>query len=646
MTSIVAPLLPGINSPEDLKRLPIKDLQRLAQEVREHITGVVNRTGGHLSSNLGIVELIIALHYIYDFSIDRLVFDVGHQCYAHKILTGRRDAFETLRTYGGICGFPKRDESIHDAFDTGHAGTAISTALGLECGDRLNGIKRHIVALVGDGAIATGMAFEALNHGGSTRANILVVLNDNTMSIARSVGALSNYFNRIRRGRLFGQARKDVYGLLKDIPVIGERMEKGLRHLQQIIARGLVPGYLFEELGFQYFGPVNGHKIRSLVETIENIKDREGPKLLHVMTQKGRGHEDAEREPRQYHSHSAARVKTEDGEILKEYIGQGERAYTDVFSDAIVELARKDRRIVGITAAMPDGSGLAKFGEEFPNRYFDVGISEQHAIGLAGGLSAAGLKPVAAIYSTFLQRAYDQVFHDLCLQGADAVLAIDRAGIVGGDGPTHHGLFDIAYLRHIPGMILMAPADAWELKQMLELAVAEKGVFAIRYPRAACPRTDIRHAREKIEIGQGEALREGADGAIIAYGAKVCPALDAAEMLDKHGIHVTVVNARFAKPLDESLILRVVERHPFVVTAEDHSLAGGFGSAVLELLSANGANASHVLCLGVQDKFVEHGSREILLREQGLSSMAICERITRRFSEQKIQVDAEKKNKR
>jgi len=645
MTSIGPPLLPGINSPEDLKRLPIKDLQRLAQEVRDHITSVVTRTGGHLSSNLGIVELIIALHYAYDFAVDRLIFDVGHQCYAHKILTGRRDAFETLRTYGGICGFPKREESIHDAFDTGHAGTAISAALGMECGDRLNGIKRHVVALVGDGAIATGMAFEALNHGGSTKSNILVVLNDNKMSIARSVGALSNYFNRIRRGRLFSQARKDIYGILKDIPVIGERMQKGLLHLQQIIARGLVPGYLFEELGFQYFGPVNGHKIRTLVETIENIKDREGPKLLHVMTQKGRGHEDAEREPQQYHSHSAARVKTEDGEILKEYIGQGERSYTDVFSDAIVELARSDRRIVGITAAMPDGSGLAKFGEEFPDRYFDVGISEQHAIGLAGGLSASGLKPVAAIYSTFLQRAYDQVFHDLCLQDANAVLAIDRAGIVGGDGPTHHGLFDITFLRHIPGITLMAPSDGGELKRMLALAVAEKGVFAIRYPRAACPQTDIRHTREKIEIGQGEILCEGADGAIIAYGAKVCPALDAAEMLERQGIRVTVVNARFAKPLDESLILRVVERHPFVVTAEDHSLAGGFGSAVLEMLSANGVNASHVLCLGVQDKFVEHGSREILLREQGLSGATICDRIMRRFAEQKIQEEA-RKNKR
>jgi 1-deoxy-D-xylulose-5-phosphate synthase len=646
MASDGPPLLPGIKSPEDLKRLPIKDLQRLAEEVRERITSVVTRTGGHLASNLGVVDLIIALHYVYDFSVDRLIFDVGHQCYAHKILTGRNDAFETLRTFGGLCGFPKRDESIHDAFDTGHAGTAISTALGVECGDRLNGIRRHVVALVGDGAIATGMAFEALNHGGALKTNILVVLNDNKMSIARSVGALSNYFNRIRRGKLFGQARKDVYGLLSDIPVIGKKMQKALRHLQQIIARGLVPGYLFEELGFQYFGPVNGHKAKSLIETIKNIKDREGPKLLHVMTQKGHGHDEAEREPRVYHSHSAPRVKTEDGEILREYLGQGERSYTDVFSEAMVELARDDRRVVGITAAMPDGSGLTRFGGEFPERYFDVGISEQHAVGLAGGLSAAGLKPVVAIYSTFLQRAYDQVFHDLCLQGADAVLAIDRAGIVGGDGPTHHGLYDIAYLRHLPGTILMAPADGGELKKMLALAIAERGVFGIRYPRAACSQADIPHARETVEIGRAEILREGGDGAIIAYGAKVCPALDAAQMLEARGVHLTVVNARFAKPLDESLILRVMENHPFAVTVEDHAVSGGFGSAVLELLSANGVDSSHVLCLGVQDKFVEHGSREILLREQGLSAATIAERILRRFGEQITQMELVKKKKK
>jgi 1-deoxy-D-xylulose-5-phosphate synthase len=646
MTSNAAPLLPGINSPEDLKRLPIMELQRLAGEVRALITRVVTRMGGHLASNLGVIELVIALHYVYDFSFDRLIFDVGHQCYAHKILTGRRDAFETLRTYGGLCGFPKRDESVHDACDTGHAGTAISTALGMEYGDRLNGVKRHVVAFVGDGAIASGMAFEALNHGGSFPTNILVVLNDNKMSIARSVGALSNYFNRIRRGKLFGQARKDIHTLLNDIPVIGNKMRKALGHVQQIIARGLVPGYLFEELGFQYFGPVNGHKIRTLIETLRNIKDREGPKLLHVLTQKGRGHEDAEREPRQYHSHTAARIKTEDGEILREYVGQGECAYTDVFGDAIVNLARKDRRIVAITAAMPDGSGLAKFGEEFPERYFDVGICEEHALGLAGGLSAAGLKPVVAIYSTFLQRAYDQVFHELCLQGADAVLAIDRAGIVGGDGPTHHGLYDIAYLRHLPGITLMAPSDGGELERMLALAVAEKGVFAIRYPRTTSPRTDIKHSNEEVRIGQGEVLREGPDGAIIAYGAKVCPALDAAEMLQQHGMRVTVVNARFAKPLDESLILRIVENHPFVVTAEDHALAGGFGSAVLELLSANGVGTSNVLCLGVQDKFVEHGSREILLREQGLSRTSICERILRRFGAPKVRAEFEKKQKK
>ncbi|RKY28982.1 MAG: 1-deoxy-D-xylulose-5-phosphate synthase [Planctomycetota bacterium] len=632
MTTAGPPLLPGINSPDDLKRLSMKDLTRLAREVRELITRVVTRTGGHLASNLGVVELIIALHRVYDFSVDRLIFDVGHQCYAHKILTGRREAFETLRTYKGLSGYPKREESVYDTFDTGHAGTAISMALGLECGDRLNGINRHAVALVGDGAIASGMAFEALNHGGTLKSDVLVVLNDNEMSISRSVGALSDYFNRLRQGKLFGEARKEVHVVLKDIPVIGEKMQKALLHLQQIIARGLVPGYFFEELGFQYFGPVNGHKIKSLIRTIENIKDREGPKLLHVLTQKGRGHKQAVRQPTRYHSRSATRIKTEDDELMKEYVGQGERSYTEVFSEALCKLAREDERIVAITAAMPDGTGLSKFAGEFPDRYHDVGLCEQHAVGLASGMSAAGIKPVVAVYSTFLQRAYDQVFHDLCLQKADAVLALDRAGVVGGDGMTHNGLYDIAYLRHLPGTTLMAPADAGELERMLALAVDCTGLFAIRYPRTRCPREDINHTKPDVEIGRGEILRDGRDGAIIAYGAMVCPALDAARLLDEEGVHTTVVNARFAKPLDELLLLQVVEGHPFAVTVEDHAIAGGFGSAVLEMLSANGVDSSHVVCLGVPDMFVEHGGREILLRELGLSASGISERIMRRFS--------------
>ena len=633
----------GIDSPDDMKRLHIKDLPRLAQEVRDLITSVVMRTGGHLASNLGTVELVIALHYVYDFAVDRLIFDVGHQCYAHKILTGRKEAFETLRTYKGLCGFPKRDESAYDAFDTGHAGTAISMALGLDCGDRLNGIKRSVVALVGDGSIASGMAFEALNHGGTTKSNILVVLNDNRMSISHSVGALSDYFNRLRQGKLFGEARKEVRAVLQDIPVIGEKMQKGLLHLQQIIARGLVPGYFFEELGFQYFGPVNGHRIKDLIRTIENIKDREGPKLLHVLTQKGRGHKQAVRQPTRYHSHSAARVKTEDDELMKEYLGRGEQSYTDVFSKALCELAREDRRIVGITAAMPDGTGLAKFGEEFPDRFYDVGICEQHAVGLAGGMSRAGLKPVAAIYSTFLQRAYDQVFHDLCIQKADVVLVLDRAGLVGGDGATHHGVYDIAYLRHLPGVTLMAPADAGELQRMLALAVDRDGIFCIRYPRTRCPREDINHASPDVETGRGEVLRSGCDGAMVAYGAMVCPALDAAGLLEERGVRMTVVNARFAKPLDELLLLQVVEQHPFVVTVEDHSLAGGFGSAVLEMLSANGVDSSRVLCLGVPDLFVEHGGREILLREVGLSAGGICERVMRRFVKKGTKKQVERK---
>ncbi len=620
-------LLDNINSPADLKKLPHEDLSQLAGELRSMITHTVERTGGHLGSNLGVVDLTVALHYVFDFAKDRLVWDVGHQCYAHKILTGRKDIFGSLRQYNGLCGFPDRNESIYDASNAGHAGASISTALGLACGDMHEKRNRYAVAVIGDGALAAGMAFEALNHGGALNKNLLVILNDNKMSISRSVGALANYFNRIRQSRLFGQARKETKLILDKIPLIGGKMQKALHSLKEIVAKGLVPGYLFEEMGFQYFGPMSGHKISEIIETLNEIKDREGPKLLHVMTQKGRGHGPAVLDPENYHSCKASvPVGIEQGKITREFGQQKGESFTAVFSQALTDLARKDESIFAITAAMPNGTGLEGFAEEFPERYFDVGICEQHGLGLAGGLSMSGMKPVMAIYSTFLQRGYDQIFHDLCLQDADVTLAIDRAGIVGGDGATHQGMFDIAYLRHLPGTILMAASDAGEMKKMLRFAVGTHGVVALRYPRAACPHSTNERSMGAIELGKAVMLKEGNDGAILAYGPMVYTALQAAEMLNEEGINATVINARFAKPLDEKMLGTLAATQPFILTVEDHVVTGGFGSAVLEYISDKHSLKTAVVRLGIPERFIEHGPRNRILKDLGLNARGICDR--------------------
>ncbi len=624
LANVMTGLLDKINSPEDLKKLPLDDLPQLAGEIRRLITHTVERNGGHLGSNLGTIDLTVALHYVFDFAKDRLVWDVGHQCYAHKILTGRKEIFGSLRQYHGLCGFPDRKESVYDAFNSGHAGTSISTALGLVCGDAHRNRDRYAVAVIGDGAIAAGMAFEALNHGGALNKNLLVILNDNKMSISPSVGAMANYFNRIRQSRLFGQARKETKIILDKIPLIGGKMHKALHSLKEIVAKGLVPGYLFEELGFQYFGPMSGHKIKDMIEILDGIKDREGPKLLHVMTQKGRGHGPAVRDPENYHSRKASvPVGTELGKITREF-GQLEgKSFTAVFSETLMELARHDDRIFAITAAMPNGTGLDGFAEEFPERYFNVGICEQHGLGLAGGLSISGMKPVVALYSTFLQRGYDQIFHDLCLQDADVTLAIDRAGIVGGDGVTHQGMFDIAYLRHLPGTILMAACDAGEMAKMLRFAVETHGVIALRYPRAACPHSTGEKCMGPIELGKAVVLQEGDDGAILAYGPMVYSALQAAELLKKEGINAAVVNARFAKPLDENMLADLVEKQPFILTLEDHVITGGFGSAVLEHVSDRHPLKTAVVRLGIPERFIEHGARSRILKDLGLNARGI-----------------------
>ena len=617
-------LLDSVEYPEDLKKLKLADLPKLAAEIREFIVDVVSKNPGHLSSNLGVVELTIALHYCFDFKRDKIVWDVGHQAYVHKILTGRRSKFPTLRQYKGLSGFPDKNESLYDPFTCGHSGNAISAALGVSCADAILGYKRSVVAVVGDGAIGAGMSLEALNHAGDLKKNLLVVLNDNEMSISNTVGAFSKYLNKIRTTPLYADIKKEIHNLLNVLPVFGKPVGKTLEHVVELLRRGVIPGQIFEDLGINYFGPIDGHNFQILIETLNDIKHLEGPVLLHVITEKGRGFEPACQNPTQYHS--AGKFEMCDGKILKTANEPKKISYTKVFGDTLIELAKADHKVVGITAAMPDGTGIAPFGKKFPDRFYDVGICEQHAVGLANGLSAGGLKPVVAIYSTFLQRAYDQVFHDICLQRNGVVFALDRAGIVGNDGPTHNGVFDIAYLRNLPEIILMAPKDGNELKTMLKIALDSGRAVAIRYPKDDCPDKEMSPQYKTIEIGKAEVLREGADGVLLAYGAMVYRCLHAAEKLGEKGIEVTVVNARFAKPLDKALILDLVRNHKLIVTVEDHALMGGFGSAVLELVTEEREDACKIVRMGIPDRFMEHGPRNLILKNIGLDEDGIADK--------------------
>lgn len=620
-------VLETINSPEDLKNTPMGDLPLLAEEIRELIINVVSKNPGHLSSNLGVVELTMALHYCFDFKTDRLVWDVGHQCYVHKILTGRRATFKTLRQYKGLSGFPDRKESpLYDQFVSGHSGDAISTALGLACANDILDINRKVVVVVGDGAMGAGMSLEALNHAGAIKKNLFIVLNDNDMAISPTVGAFGKYLTELRTLPVYKDFKKEVRHVLNLLPLFGKPVENVLELLTEAMKRGMTPGQIFEDLGLQYYGPVDGHNIPLLTGTINRLKPIKGPILLHVITKKGKGFEPASQNPTQYHG--AGPYKLHNGKIV-EASKSKTASYTKVFGNTLVEIAKKNKKVVAITAAMPDGTGLTGFRDKYPDRYFDVGICEQHGVGLASGLAASGLKPVAAIYSTFLQRAYDQVFHDICLQqtGNDIVFAMDRGGLVGNDGPTHHGTFDIAYLRHLPGMKLMAPKDGRELKRMLKLALEGGGPTCIRYPRANVPDEELDLPSRPFSWGKAEVLREGQDGAIIAYGAMVYPAFRAAELLSSEGIEVSVINARFAKPLDNKLILETVKTHPVVLTIEDHVLAGGFGSAVIEMLSDQGVDIRNVHRLGIPDKLIEHGSRAQLLRDLELDEEGIAKRL-------------------
>jgi 1-deoxy-D-xylulose-5-phosphate synthase len=632
-------ILPTIDFPEDLKRLPRADLEQLCDEVREFLIESVTATGGHLSSNLGVVELTTALHYVFDVGPDRdrLVFDVSHQAYVHKILTGRRSRFATLRKTDGLCGFTSQYESDYDLYHVSHAGTAVSTALGYRLGRKHAGEEPHkTIALVGDAGIAAGMAFEALNHAGALpEEDLLVVLNDNQMSIAKSVGALVRSFDKMRASQRWVGLKADIHKALETIPVVGTPLAKWLPRVKEAIQHYMNPGLIFEELGFRYFGPVDGHDVHRLVTTFRDLRDTTGPVLLHVITEKGHGYEPARKDPSRYHGVSGSKATTTEPALVRAPAEPPPPETVDCyahFGPALVACAREDQRIVAITAAMPGGTGLSKFAEELPDRYYDVGICEQHAVALAGGLAAGGALPVAAIYSTFLQRAYDQVIHDAALQSAHVVLCMDRAGVVGGDGMTANGAFDIAYLRTVPRTTLLAPADLPELEAMLRFALGHEGLVALRWPKApfrlhALPGNDA-----PIALGRSVRLREGRDLALVAYGAMVETALAAAARLAGEGVEATVINARFAKPLDADALAAAARTHPLVVTLEDHARAGGFGSAVGECLVDAGVFGTPLVRLGLPDRFIEHGSRSDLLRRYGLGPEEVAERCARELA--------------
>ena len=612
-------LLESINNPSDLRQLPEEELPLIAEELREAIVQTVAKTGGHLAPSLGVVELTIALHYAFDTPTDKIIWDVGHQAYAHKLVTGRRDRFHTLRQFEGISGFPKREESEFDHFDVGHASTSISAALGMVAARDIKDEKFHVIAVIGDGSISAGLAFEGLNQAGHLKKQMIVVLNDNEMSISPNVGALSGYLNRLMTGNFYTKLKLETKHFLQNIPRVGESMFQFAKKAEESLKGLVAPGLLFEELGFQYVGPIDGHRMDHLLETFRNIKDFDWPVLVHVVTKKGKGCEFAECSPSQYHG--VPPFDPETGKPISKK--QKVMSYTEVFGQTMVRLAEDNDRIVAITAAMSDGTGLEKFAAEYPDRFFDVGIAESHGITFACGLATEGIHPVAAIYSTFMQRAYDQVMHDLCLQKLPVTIAMDRAGLVGEDGPTHHGLFDLAYLRHLPNMVIMAPKDENELQHMLKTAVAYNGPAAVRYPRGTGLGVPMDQEMTVLPIGEGEVLREGSDLALFAIGNMVRPCLDAAEKLQAAGISAAVVNARYVKPMDEALVLRYARSPGRIVTVEEHALQAGFGSALLECLESNKMTGVRTHRIGLPDRFIEHGPQAVLRQKYGLDADGI-----------------------
>ncbi len=621
-------VLPDINYPADIRKLKLAELGKLAQEIRDLIISTVASSGGHLASSLGTVELTLALHYVFNTPQDKIVWDVGHQAYAHKIITGRKDAFSTLRKKGGISGFPRREESPFDTFNVGHSGTSISAAAGFAEANCLKGLPRKVIAVIGDGSMTTGMAFEGLNWTGDRKKNLIIVLNDNEMSISPNVGALSSYLNRVLTGHTVTKLKNDIRTFLKNIPGIGDHIVKFSIQLEESLKTFVVPGALFEELGFTYVGPLEGHTLGNLIANFENIKALSGPVLVHVITKKGKGYKFAEEKPLNYHGVSSFDI--ESGRPLSST--SGNPTYTEIFGRTIVRLAQDDSRIVAVTAAMCDGTGLDQFSREFPARFYDVGIAEQHAVTFAAGLAIEGLIPVVAIYSTFLQRAYDQILHDVCLQKLPVVFALDRAGIVGEDGATHQGIFDYAYLRSIPNLIVMAPKDENELQHMLKTAVDCKRPIALRYPRGKGIGTTLDQEPRILDIGRGEVIREGTDLAVFAVGATVYPALAAAESLSRDGISIKVVNARFVKPLDEELLSQTALGIGRILTIEENVLQGGFGSAVLEMFAEKKISGIQVRRLGLPDEFIEHANQAELRQKYGLDEAGIVRAIKEMLS--------------
>ncbi len=598
--------LSGIDSPEDLKKLSVEELPLLAREIRDKLLETISETGGHLSSNLGVVELTMAMHYVFDSPKDKFVWDVGHQSYVHKLLTGRKDRFGTLRQHEGLCGFTKREESEHDHWNCGHGGTSISAALAFAIARDLKKADNDVIAIIGDGSLTAGMAFEGLNHTGHIQNDMIVVLNDNEWSISANVGGMSAHLSKIMTGQVMLKIKQEIGQLLMSVPGIGKEITRYAHKIDEAIKGVFIPGRLFEDLGFRYVGPIDGHNVQELIDSFNSVKDLEGPTLMHVITRKGKGYEQAEEKADVWHGAKPFNIST--GEFHKK---KANPAYTAVFADALIQLAREDEKVIGITAAMPDGTGISKFGKEFPDRTFDVGMAEQHGVAFAGALSIEGFRPVAAIYSTFLQRAYDQVVHDICLMNLSVTFAMDRAGIVGEDGATHQGLYDIAFLRTLPNMVVMAPKDENELRHMLKTAVYHPGPAALRYPRGSGLGVPLDPEMKELEIGKGEVIRDGTDIAIFAYGHTVEWAEKVADKFEKEGVSVAVINARFAKPVDKKLIVKYAHKARCLVTTEEHSLKGGFGSAILEALQEEQIVHIPVKCIGLGDIVLEHGSPTI-----------------------------------
>ncbi|PQP35106.1 1-deoxy-D-xylulose-5-phosphate synthase [Desulfobacteraceae bacterium SEEP-SAG9] len=613
-------LLDNISSPLDLKSLSRSDLHTLAAEIRKAIVNVVSKNGGHLASSLGAVELTIALHYVFDAPKDKIVWDVGHQSYAHKLITGRREKFHTLRTHGGISGFTRMSESPYDAFTTGHSGTSISAGLGIACANFLKKASSKVIAVIGDGSMTSGLAFEGLNQAGDIQKDLVVIYNNNDMSIAPNVGALSSFLSRTFSAKYLQDLKKEFGDFLKSLPKIGDDIYQIAKRSEESFMNFVTPGVLFKAFKFDYFGPINGHKLDHLIDILNNIKYLNEPVLLHVTTKKGKGYKPAENNPVYFHGVGCFDVKMGNALNKKNPIP----TYTEVFGETLVKLAEKDKRIVAVTAAMPEGTGIAEFAKTFPDRFFDVGIAEQHGVTFAAGMATEGLKPVVAIYSTFLQRAYDQILHDVCIEALPVVFAIDRGGLVGEDGSTHHGVFDLSYLRSLPNMVVMAPKDENELCRMFATAIVHDGPIAFRYPRGSGTGVKIDKDVVPLQIGKGEVLKEGQDLLILAIGRSVPEAMAAHSKLIELGISATVVNCRFVKPIDTDLICSLAKEIPRIITVEENMRQGGFGSAVLECLSDKGI-PFHLERIGVPDTFVEHGALDLLRSKYGIDAQGIVE---------------------